>query len=66
METLLGFCHIFAASGYHHIYAVRGFDTPEECRAWFDGERTLFDDLDEWLAEEPVDSVLADRRDERG
>lgn len=66
MNTLLDFSHAFAASQFPHLFAVRGFDTPEECRAWFDGERTRFDDLDEWVADEPVHGVISDRLDERG
>lgn len=66
MSTPLNFAHAFAASGYPHLYAVIGYDTPEDCRAWFAGDRTLFDDLDEWLAYEPAHGILVDRRDERG
>ena len=66
MDALLNFSHAYAESGFPHLYAVRGYDSPEDCRAWFAGDRTLFDDLDEWLADEPVYGVLADRRDERG
>ena len=66
MDRLLGFSHAFAASGFPHLYAVRGYDTPGECRAWFAGHRTRFDDLDDWLADEPIHGVLADRLDERG
>lgn len=66
MNTLLNFSHAFAASGFPHLYAVRGYDTPEECRAWFAGQHTRFDDVDLWLASTPVHGVLADRLDERG
>ena len=66
MNILLDFSHAFAESQFPHLYAVRGFDTPDECRAWFDGARTRFDDLDDWLKETPVHGVLADRLDQRG
>ena len=66
MNALLNFSHAFAASGFPHLYAVRGYDTPEECRAWFAGQRTRFADIDEWLDDEPVHGVLGDRQDGRG
>ena len=66
MSTLLNFSHACAASGFPHLYAVRGFDNPDECRAWHQGDRGRFDDLEEWLVDEPVHSVLGDRQDGRG
>lgn len=66
MNAVLNFSHAFAASGFPHLCAVRGYDTPEECRAWFAGQRTRFDRLDEWLDDTPLHGVLADRQDGRG
>lgn len=66
MNTLLDFSHAFAASGFPNLYAVRGYNTPDERRAWLAGQRTRFDDLDEWLDDTPLHGVLADRQDGRG
>ena len=67
MSTFTDFAGDFLADHrFQHIYAVRGFETPEECHAWRDGERTLFDDLEEWLEDEPIHPTHHLRQDERG
>lgn len=33
------------------LYYVLGYDTPEECSAWFAGERTRFDEVTDWLTD---------------
>lgn len=30
------------------VYFVRGFTTPQDCAAWFAGQRTLFDEVIAW------------------
>lgn len=66
MNTLLDFTHAFATSGFDHLEAAVCNKTPEEIQAAPDGDSPLFDELDEWLADMPVHSVLASRRDDLG
>lgn len=32
-----------------HCFTIVGYKTPEQVRAFFAGDRTLFDDIEEWL-----------------
>lgn len=49
-----------------HIFCVPGCTTPEDCRAWIAGDRTFFDDLEDWLADRPEGPFVEDRNDARG
>lgn len=40
-----------------HCFTIVGYQTPEQVRAYFAGDRTLFDDIEEWL-----DDNLPDQR----
>jgi len=50
----------------NHIFCVPGFTTAEDCRAWMAGDRTFFDDLEDWLTEKPEGPLVEDRNDARG
>ena len=65
MSTRLTFSHAFAASQYPHLFAVRAYDTPEQGRAWSNGDRARLNDLNEWLDDTPIHGVLADRQEGR-
>jgi hypothetical protein len=40
-----------AAASMPHIHMTLGYQTPDQCARWFAGERVLFDELSDWIAD---------------
>ncbi len=48
-----------------HVAGLKGYETTADLRAFFDGGRTLFDEVRDWLQQEPRGAVLARQDDLR-
>ena len=68
-DIALGDCRAFRSVafgriGFQHLYSIPGFETAEDCRAFHAGERTLFDELADWLDDDVFDGHVVGRRDD--
>lgn len=48
-----------------HIHGLKGYATPSDLRAFFDGETTLFDEVQAWLSDEVRDGLMVRQDDMR-
>lgn len=68
-DVALGDCRAFRSVAfdtitYRYFYTVPGYETAEDVRAFHAGERTLFDELQEWFDDDVFDGAVVARRDD--